>query len=456
MRAVPKFTSFQPSSHNKVNEQVELAQAPQLTPKFPSFKTVASVLEHCSNASNDSDPVAHRHYDRLQSRSRQRERGRDTDAKNKSHRRSDDSRRDKHRHRDGSRERHRHKRRRGEEGMSGEGERETHGEKQRHMVKRHMVNGVDHHIQKQKEPIPPVVLPWGDGNSSGAELFYINTKGDPANLVYGTLHRYSIPQYYRFGRGGIIGLNSDIKIIHDKGDGKGLILSTKEEYAEKQKRGSNGEKQYRFAISDERGLRRLKIGAEAGNDQSGTAFESGLAYIPLTSRPKRLPEASDIHLFDLPRTNDELDGGDLVYASPSDDEVDEMLTWNSAKVRQTHLGLQQQVDNDPSNVSAWLALASHQDEVLDYGAGRKKRPTLAERRSSAEIKLSIMDKALKKVPQSDIEGIERLWDCWFDVAIEIWEPERLLSKYRSTLRQYPTMHTIWVKYLNFRQSDFNS
>ena len=422
---------------------------PQLVPKFSSFKTIAPVLEHRSNASNDSGSVAHK---RLRSRSRQKDRGR-----NRSHRHdvSDHSRRDKHHYRDGSRGRHQHKRIKGDaEDFGGEGEREIQREKRRHMV-----NDVDHNIQKQKEPIPSEVLPWGNENPSVAELFYINTKGDPANLVYGTIHRYSIPQYYRFGKGGIIGLKNDIKIIHDKGDGKGLILSTRGEHVEKYKRGSNGEKQYRFAIPEEKGLRRLRISAEVGNDQRDTVFESGLAYIPLTSRPKRLPEASDIHdqhLFDLPFAKDELDGGDLVYASPSDDEVDEMLAWNSATIRQIQLSIQQKVDNDPSDVSAWLALVYLQDDVLYNGAGRKKRPTLAERKSSAEIKLSIMDKALKKVPQSDVGGLEKLWDCWFDVAIEIWEPEKLLSKYRSTLRQYPTMHTIWVKYLNFRQSDFNS
>ena len=453
MRTVPKFTSFQPSPHNPVGKpqvKVELAQVPQLVPKFSSFKPAASILEHRSNASSGSDGVVHRHYERLRSRSRKRER---VDI-NRSHRHDGNhhNHRDKYRHRDGNRERHQHKRGRAEaEGMRGEGEREKHREKRRHVV-----NDVDHYIQKQKEPAPSAVLSWDDMNPSGAELFCIDTKGDPANLVYGTIHRYSIPQYYRFGNGGIIGLKSDIKIIHDKGDGKGLILSTREERVEKHKRGINGEKQYRFAISDEKSLRRLRVSAEMGSDQSGIAFESGLAYIPLTSRLKRFTEPSGIHDFDPPLTIEEQDGDGLVYTSPSDDEVDEMLVWNSAKVRQTQLAIQQQVDIDPTKVSAWLALASHQDEVLYNGAGSKRRPTLAERKSSAEIKLSIIDKALKKVPQSDIEGIESLWDCWFDVATEIWEPEDLLSKYQSTLRQYPTMHVIWVKYLDFRQTDFNS
>ena len=57
---------------------------------------------------------------------------------------------------------------------------------------------------------------------------------------------------------------------------------------------------------------------------------------------------------------------------------------------------------------------------------------------------------------TDKVGLEKLWACWFDVAADIWQPNELLIKYQSVLKQYPAMHSVWVRYLNFRQTDFES
>ena len=127
-----------------------------------------------------------------------------------------------------------------------------------------------------------------------------------------------------------------------------------------------------------------------------------------------------------------------------------------AQNRRVQIDLQKTVDQDPSNVFSWLKLIDHQDTMLHLGGTRRKRVSKAEQRSTADIKLSIIDKALDSLDKKDISGRESLWERWFDVVTEVWDPERVLSKYHSILERYPIMHNIWVKYLNFRQTDFAS
>jgi len=440
-------------------------EAQRSVPKFSSFKSPVLVLEP-SVPSSATSVLEYR--SRPYSSSRNRGRSREGD-RHRAHRhyQSKEWRREhgKEGHREGrERESHRDKRKRS---RSKEREREWH--RDRESSRRHRAREVDEdESRERKEPVSQAttgeVLPWDYENPSDAKPFYINTTGDPANLIYGTIHRYSIPKYYRYGKGSIIGLSQDVRIIQDKGDGKGLVLASGAERMEGYERGVDGKRMYRFALLDANGPRRLKV-ATAGDHgeggKTGTEFEHGLEYIPLSSRRSKnggkSGDEENMHErlhFDL--LGDRPEDEDLEYASESDDEVDEMSAWNSAQIRQKQLEIQREVDNNPSNISAWLELVAYQDKVLYNGDGRKKRATIAERKSTAEIKLSILGKAMEKIPQDDHKGKERLWDCWFDAARETWEPEKLLSKYQSTLRQYPTMHQVWVKYLNFRQTDFDS
>ena len=468
MRTIPKFSSFQPPptrSGDQINGSGEPAQ--RSVPKFSSFKPPVQVLELSvpSNAASDSDRTGHRPRDRQHSRSIHKDPSQERDH-HRAHRHhwGKERRRgyDKEYHREGSRERTSH---RAERKRSNSRARERERHRDRESSRRHRTREVDEdESRKRKEPVPKVttgdILPWDDENPSGAKPFYINTKGDPANLIYGTIHRYSIPQYYRYGKGSIVGLPPDVRIIQDKGDGKGLVLASGVEYY---KRGANRERKYQFALSDASRLRRLKVVTEADRGEGDTEFDRGLEYVSLSSRRNKKGDKGgdeeNIHerlLFHLTGDrNRHPEDEDLEYASESDDELDEMSAWNSTQIRQKQLEIQRRVDSNPSDISAWLELVAHQDKVLYSGDG-KKRATMAERKSTAEIKLSILSKAMEKMPQDDRKGREKLWECWFDVAGEIWEPEKLLSKYQSTLRQYPTMHCVWVKYLNFRQTDFDS
>ncbi len=55
------------------------------------------------------------------------------------------------------------------------------------------------------------------------DIFIIDRKGDEKNLVYGSIHKYSIPTFRRFGAGYVLGLSSDFRIDRDYGDDKGTL-----------------------------------------------------------------------------------------------------------------------------------------------------------------------------------------------------------------------------------------
>ncbi|KAF8468860.1 NRDE-2, necessary for RNA interference-domain-containing protein [Kalaharituber pfeilii] len=472
MQPIPKFASFQPQNSSPNTDTTDGSSAGKksqgakqiIVPKFSSFKPPVqkSRLSVPESQLDEAEKTRNGPQKRHRSRSSSRERRKSTsrDQIKESYRHHDKRR---HRGHDDADERNRHrqqdKRRRS---RSRERDLESSRNRDSETRRRHGERHTD--ASSRDNVVAPTlgeILPWDNELATSAQAFCIDRKGDPANLVYGTIHRYSIPQYYRFGKGQIIGLPPSIRIIQDKGDGKGLILSAESGFSEQYKRGSSGERKYRFALPEGDGLRKLKLITEGKSWETNapkTEFDHGLEYIPLSSKRQKADEESahNLLLFDVPHVSGHDLEEDVTYASSSDNEVDEMSAWNAAQIRQKQLEIQRRIDGNPSDVSAWLELVAHQDNVLYGDEGRKKKTTLAERKSTSEIKLSMLEKAMDKIDKKDRRGEERLWECWFDTASETWEPKKLLGKYQSVLRQNPTMHTVWVKYLNFRQTDFDS
>lgn len=58
------------------------------------------------------------------------------------------------------------------------------------------------------------------------EPFIIDLRGDPKNVEYGCLHRYTIPAYRRSGHGSVIGAPSNVKIDRKLSTDKEIVLST--------------------------------------------------------------------------------------------------------------------------------------------------------------------------------------------------------------------------------------
>jgi hypothetical protein len=92
-------------------------------------------------------------------------------------------------------------------------------------------------------------------------------------------------------------------------------------------------------------------------------------------------------------------------------------SWDE-DAHQRNVELSQRVEADPTNVNAWLELVNHQDNLIGDRSGRRKL-TSAERLSTADIKLSMYEKALNKVGKSG--GRERLLIGLMEEGSKVWE-----------------------------------
>ena len=298
-------------------------------------------------------------------------------------------------------------------------------------------------------------------------VFIVDKYGDQANLTYGSLHRYTIPIYHRVGAGNVLGLSSKCKIDRYASNEKSVVVSD-------DRRNQNAKRDKSiFAKSD------LKPSKEVRIRLSPSVIDENYSadFLPLErqrlkkrkrenrgespgSESSTSDESNDVHYRSthgkakpLSTPNDP----DFQYASANSDLDDMALSFQRIEddLRKTGAALSQRVDADPTNVDAWMDLINHQDRVLTSGKQlSKSKVTNAERLSTADIKLSMLEKALVKV--TDPQGTERLLLNMMDIGSMIWETSKLSSKWRNVLQNNSRHVSLWIKYLDFQQTRFSS
>ena len=287
--------------------------------------------------------------------------------------------------------------------------------------------------------------------------FVIDRVGDPNNLNFGALHRYATASYLRFGAGNVIGSPTNQRIDRTASTEKGIVLSD-DTHGLPKKRDRNA----RWRL-DQEGERELKI---KPRDEVDLAIDSAVDFVSLDAarRAKRRREVDRLHVSssdedgahyrsvkDKTRSQEEPTDQDLKYNSnesfSEDTEGGRPLSLDEMAKKRVQLS--GRTDAEPTNFEAWVDLINHQDSEL----GRERASlTNAERRSNAEIKVSIYEKALRKVKHS--EGREVLLLGMMQETTRIWGSDKVLSCWRSILQQNPQSLRLWTKYLDFMQTSF--
>ena len=271
---------------------------------------------------------------------------------------------------------------------------------------------------------PSTVVPWAEV----PELYTVDKEGDANNLVYGTLHRYSIPLYLRRGAGSVIGLPQRYKIDREANTERDLVISDRSD------EGTRRREKYVFARNERKHIRRLRIRPVEQTDLPQEVQED-FVHLSVGRGKKRKRGESDGSSSSPEREEHyrSIEGkaksgaapsdGDLQYASESSASDYEMVSFDnpSATARQRNIELTRVVDVQPTNPQAWIDLIDHQDGLL--GAGNSSAPralTTAERRSTADIKLSMYEKALEKTRSGGNER-EQLLLGMMEEGSKIWE-----------------------------------
>lgn len=107
-------------------------------------------------------------------------------------------------------------------------------------------------------------------------LLKLTHSTDEKNLIYGSIHKYSIPAFRRFGAGYVVGLSSDFRIEQDHGDDKGITILNRNE--------SKLKSREKYIFSKAGKPRLLKIRAEITGDDG---LKSGADFVSLTRGKKR-------------------------------------------------------------------------------------------------------------------------------------------------------------------------
>ena len=380
-------------------------------PKFASFK-----------APPGSSPPVDRSSERQSRQARGEERSKHRLSRHRSHR-------DRSRSRERKRERkeYHHSRRRDERGEEAVAERRT-------------------------EPRPAVT----EIKEEDKDLFIIDTKGDRYNVLYGTLHRYSIPEYRRFGRGSVLGLPSSYKIDRDT-EGNTLVIRTGS-----WKPGSSKLKSKNIlsGLRKEKG-RLLRVQPPSIPDTAADVSADFLSLDVSAHRPYQtgLEEVdSDDNekyayrsIHGKAKAEDYLPKG--VEAISGTDSENEGYTIDlNEEIKQINAELIRKTQDNPSDVDAWLRLIGHQDALLTGAKEESRSLTYAERTSLADIKVSIYQKAVKQAVHTSAK--ERLLLGLLEEGAKLWDTKKLSEEWQNTLKANSQFIGLWVKYLDFRQTQF--
>ena len=312
----------------------------------------------------------------------------------------------------------------------------------------------------EKGPPEPIIASWDDNRPS----FVLDVKGDPGNLTYGTIHRYVVPSYYRSGAGSIIGLAPNNKI--DRYNSNEVIIRTSSNRHEESKKRDIT----LFARADRKGVRKLRVKSDS---LSNSPFDANLDFVPLHGALGKKRKREDAgrssdssgssseglgHYRSIEgkaKRSDHPYDRDLANASNtsgSDSDNGRSVALDEA-VRHKSIALSRRVEADPTDADAWLDLIDHQDALLGLGQkSLRSKITNAERLSTADIKISMYEKAVGHI--KDPRRRESIILGMMEEGAKVWETKKVFSKWRDVLEADPSYFALWQKYLDFRQTDF--
>ncbi|OJZ88703.1 hypothetical protein ASPFODRAFT_185342 [Aspergillus luchuensis CBS 106.47] len=287
-----------------------------------------------------------------------------------------------------------------------------------------------------------------------SDLYVIDSKGDRYNLIYGTLHRYSVPQYYRVGRGNVLGLPSSYKIDRESAVEDVLIVTNEKKEGKSKKKAKN-----LLAGLDKGRSRLLRIRPESLVD---AAAETSRDYISLSvSRNGKHLDLLEVDSDDDKHAYRSIHG----KAKPEDDlpsDVEAVSDTDSDKeggrrdpdheIKERNAELLQIVEKQPDDVSAWLTLIDHQESLLRGPEREFGSLTYAEKMGLADIKLSLYEKALKKVGPSPAK--DRLLLGLLEEGAKLWDTKKLSAQWQTILKSNSEYINLWIRYLDFRQTEF--
>lgn len=284
-------------------------------------------------------------------------------------------------------------------------------------------------------------------------LYKVDKVGDKSILVYGSLNRYEVPLYRRAGSGQVLGLPAGHRIDRDSEDGKSLIVRPGTWTGESGK--SNSRKMWKLAAKETR-FHRVRPEPRSQPD-----LDLQRDFLPIdhhgSSKRRRIHDYTSSHLSYHSGDDEGADYRSIEGRAKEDVDSDAAseseFDSDNGIARRQNAGLSKEVSGREHDVDAWLRLIDHQEKLVGRMDSEGRRIlTAAERRSVADMKISLYEKLLGKIPSNAAR--DRLLIGMMEEGSKIWDTKTLSNKWKEILRSNPGYISLWIKYLNFQQTQF--
>ncbi|KAK8108406.1 hypothetical protein PG984_014207 [Apiospora sp. TS-2023a] len=326
-----------------------------------------------------------------------------------------------------------------------------------------------HHDKRLPPPRESLDLPRRSAAAAPSlgDNFVVDKRGDPLIRRYGGNNRYDVPAYRRYGRGRILGADGFIRVEQlgnrdeftlrgfYEGGGAGSALGN-----------NNNGRKHPLAASRRAGAEVVRVRAEKvatytgvedflplgnSNSKKRKRPESDAGSVSSDNDGEEGPSYRSIHGKSKPH---EFSDSDEEYGDNFEDESRARDLDDPIKARTVQLS--NRVRKDPQDIDGWLALVDHQDTLLHIKDRDGQRPTPAEIRSFADIKLSMLEKALSHCTSSPAQRETLLLRTMAEGA-QIWDAKALTKRWEEVVREHGgSSFAIWKAYVDFRQTSLST
>jgi hypothetical protein len=268
-----------------------------------------------------------------------------------------------------------------------------------------------------------------------SDLFAIDRKGDHQNVAYDRLHKHSVPAYHREGCGNILGLNLRCKIDRAESTLDKLVILDKSATLKQTPQRLLLKRQRNHGLSD------LHVCDEDELDlaQDFVRFSSPTVE-------------SDPNFVDDDYNSFKYTDRSTDFHSHHEREILDAVPTAEVQIRQQNVQFVRATKTDPSDVQAWLNLASHQEHLVSPGADAHSLTNI-ERQNLATMRIAVYEKALRHFPASEGPKRERLLLELLQEASLAWDVQKYIHKLQEIIQQYPENFSVWTRYLDACQAN---
>ncbi|KAL8737734.1 MAG: hypothetical protein Q9181_001391 [Wetmoreana brouardii] len=285
------------------------------------------------------------------------------------------------------------------------------------------------------------------GWEEASACFVTDLKGDVRNLEYGSSH--GVPPYHRLRLAGLLGSTT---VLESSAHCIGQANCERDSISKHIRPDLKRQQYLRInldvpsTLQDNGGVDYVSFQSSQGHKRKREKTQIERSFSP---NPEFQPQAN---INGRSRSVCTLD---VVVQSTTDESSSEEDGLSVSAVdegfQRKKAALLRHVDQTPTDWKSWIALVGLRNEMNGvHEVDSRPMRTNAERRSNAEVDLSIYGKALKSVVDS--EGREKLYVGMMSKAPEVWERKKLLSTWQTIIEEHPLSLQLWKRYLDFHQS----